>query len=218
MAIYKKILFGVFFVYAIAGIVLPTSCFARQDEKGPDAWEARHNAYQPPDKVMDAIGVKPGMVVGEVGAGRGRYVVHMARRVGENGLVYANDIDMEKLLYLQSRCKRDNIPNITTILGTVTEPKLPEGELDIVYVINTYHHLDKPVELMRNVMPSLKPDGILVIIEHDPDKDPAAGSHSTRQDILITQAYEAGFMLVRIETFLERDNINIFRPRERIQN
>jgi ubiquinone/menaquinone biosynthesis C-methylase UbiE len=184
-------------------------CLPRQDE-----WEARHNAYQPPQAVMDALGVAPGMIVGEVGAGRGRYAVHMARRVGEEGLVYANDIDETKLRYLEARCTRDGIPNIVTVLGTVTEPNLPAGELDLVYVINTYHHLAEPVALMKNIMPSLKADGVLVIIEHDPAKYAAAGSHSTRQDILVSQAYEAGYTLVRIETFLERDNIHIFRPRK----
>jgi len=111
----------------------------------PDAWEARHNRMQPPDKVMDAIGVKGGMVVGEVGAGRGRYAVHMARRVGPSGKVYANDIDRNALRYLEHRCERDDIPNIITVLGDVTDPKLPEGELDLVYIINTYHHLDDKI-------------------------------------------------------------------------
>lgn len=188
---------------------------ACQEEKnGPDDWEAYHNAYQPPDSVMDAIGVKPGMVIGEVGAGRGRYVVHMARRVGDGGKVYANDIDKDKLLYLGFRCMRDSIKNVVTVLGEVTDPKLPKGALDMVYIINTYHHLDDPVELMKNIIPSLKPEGTLVIIEHDPVKYPDIGSHSTPQQVLIDQAGEAGFELVRIETFLVRDNINIFRVRK----
>ena len=179
-----------------------------------DEWENYHNSYQPPDSVMDAIGVKPGMMIGEVGAGRGRYVVHMARRVGEKGKIYANDIDSKALIYLQYRCMRDSIPNVVTILGDVTDPRFPEGTLDMVYIINTYHHLEKPVELLRNIRPGLKPGGTLVIIEHDPEKYPAAGSHSTPRRVLIDQAVEAGFELIRIETFLARDNINIFRPRD----
>jgi ubiquinone/menaquinone biosynthesis C-methylase UbiE len=211
MKVHRKIFVSLLFLCVVLGFASITNCLSQ--EEGPDAWEARHNAIQPPEKVMDALGIEPDMVIGEVGAGRGRYAVHMARRVGEKGLVYANDINESKLIYLKSRCERDGISNIVTILGTVTEPKLPEGELDLVYFINTYHHLDDPVGLLRNIMPSLKADGVLVIIEHDPDKCPDAGSHSTRQDILISQAYEAGYTLVRIETFLERDNINIFRPR-----
>lgn len=180
----------------------------------PDAWEARHNAIQPPDEVMDAIGVEPGWVIAEVGAGRGRYVVHMAERVGDDGKVYANDIDGDALEYLENRCERDGISNVVTILGDVTDPKLPEGVLDMVYMINTYHHLDEPVELMRNIAPGLKPGGLLVIIEHDADKLPDEKDHTTPRDVLLEQAGEAGFELVRIETFLELDNINIFRVRQ----
>jgi len=173
--------------------------------------EARWNAYQPPEQVMDAIGVKAGMVVAEVGAGQGRYVVHMAARVGETGKVYANDIDETKLEFLETRCEHHNINNVETILGEVDDPLLPEGELDLVYLINTYHDLDEPVAIMRNIIPSLKPDGVLVVIEQDTEKSTST-HHAIDQQELFDQAEEAGYELVRVETFLERDNINIFRP------
>jgi SAM-dependent methyltransferase len=200
-------------VYAVWLLISAGMAACQSGSGGPDDWEAYHNSYQPPDSVMDAVGVRPGMTVAEVGAGRGRYIVHMALRVGAAGKVYANDIDEEALDYVELRCKRDSIGNVVTILGELTDPLLPEGELDIVYMINTYHHLEKPVELMRNIAPSLKPDGVLAIIEHDPVKYPRAGSHSTARDVLVEQAEKAGFELVRIETFLPRDNINIFRPK-----
>ncbi len=177
----------------------------------PDGWEERANRYQPPEEVMDAIGVKAGMTVAEVGAGKGRYVVRMAARVGETGKVYANDIDEEKLEYLDFRCERDSINNVETILGEVDDPLLPEGELDLVYFINTYHDLEEPVELMRNIIPSLKPGGLLVVIEHDSEKSTST-HHRIVQSLLFKQAESAGYEVVRVETFLERDNINIFRP------
>jgi ubiquinone/menaquinone biosynthesis C-methylase UbiE len=200
------------FVCLVISVALAACASSQHGGDDPDAWEARHNAYQPPEKVLDAMGVKPGMLVAEVGAGRGRYVVHVAARVGDTGMVYANDIDEDALEYLRFRCERDGIGNVETLLGEVTDPLLPEGKMDIVYVINTYHHFDKPVELMRNILPALKPDGLLVIVEHDPNKMPDAGPQSTTpQDELLDQAEKAGYELVRIETFLERDNINIFR-------
>ncbi|MFC1725989.1 class I SAM-dependent methyltransferase [candidate division KSB1 bacterium] len=181
-----------------------------QDRTGPDAWENRHNKLQPPEKVMDAIGLKPGMVIGEIGAGRGRYAVSLAERVGEKGKVYANDINERDLDYLKRRCKRDNINNIETILGGEIEPRFPEKSLDIAFVINTYHHLDKPVELLKNVIPALKSGGTLAIVEHEPDKSGFSLESSTKNETLIRQATNAGFKLARIETFLERDNIYIF--------
>jgi ubiquinone/menaquinone biosynthesis C-methylase UbiE len=196
----------------LSSITFISSC---QSQFDPDAWEKRHNEYQPPDQVMDSIGVKPGMLIAEVGAGRGRYVVLMAKRVGETGKIYANDIDKEALDYLEYRCKRDSIPNVISVLGKLTDPMLPKETMDLVYMINTYHHLDKPVELMKNIIPSLKPDGRLVIIEHDPVKVPDAGSHSTAKDVLLDQAKQAGFELVKIMTFLKRDNIYVLRVKNR---
>lgn len=183
----------------------------QSDPNHPDAWEARANQYQPPEEVMDAIGVKAGMVIAEVGAGRGRYVVRMAARVGKTGKIYANDIDEEKMEYLRLRCERDGIDNVETILGEVNDPLLPEGALDLVYLINTYHDLEEPVELMRNIMPALKPGGLLVVIEHDSEKSTST-HHRIEQKVLFDQLERAGYEVVRVETFLERDNINIFRP------
>jgi ubiquinone/menaquinone biosynthesis C-methylase UbiE len=192
----------------------PAACQYHKD----DQWEERHNKAQPADKVMDAIGVVPGMAVAEIGAGRGRYAVQMAARVGKNGRVYANDISEGDLAYLRERCERDGIDNIETILGEVTDPLLPEGTLDLVYVINSYHHFEDPVALLRNVVPCLKPGGRLVIIEHDRDKyGEQAGTHCKPQNELIDEAYRGGFYLVGIETFLEKDNINIFIPRDRLK-
>jgi ubiquinone/menaquinone biosynthesis C-methylase UbiE len=203
----KTITFITVMVFAGSWISL-----AAPQNDGPDAWEQRWNTLQPPDKVMDAIGVKAGMMVGEVGAGRGRYAVKMAERVGPIGKIYANDIAPGKLSYLNYRCKRDNITNIETILGTVTDPRLPKGKLDFVYFINTYHHVEKPVELMKNIIPALKPGGLLVIIEHAPEKATSMGHHSTPKETVLQQAKEAGFKMVRLETFLEYDNIYILKP------
>ncbi len=105
----------------------PAYCQYHEEDK----WEERHNKAQPADKVMDAIGVVPGMTIAEIGAGRGRYAVQMAERVGEKGRVYANDISADDLAYLRERCERDGIGNIETILGEVTDPRLPEGKFDL---------------------------------------------------------------------------------------
>ena len=98
--------------------------------------EARLNRLQPPEKVMDAVGIIPGMIIAEIGAGRGRYVVHLAIRVGETGKVYAEDIDASALRYLENRCEKWGLDNVETIVGDVTDPKLPEGELDLIFIVS----------------------------------------------------------------------------------
>lgn len=194
-----------------AAAVLPAPVDAQDSTSvDPDAWEARWNGLQPPEAVLDTIGVIPGMRVGEIGAGRGRYAVHVAKRVGAEGRMYANDIDQIALAYLQYRCRRDSLGNVETILGSVTSPRFPEGALDLVYIINSYHHFEKPVELLKETRPALKPGGRLVIIEHDPEKQ-AHQDHNRSKETVISEAAEAGFDLVRMSTFLEFDTIYIFR-------
>jgi predicted methyltransferase len=79
----------------------------------------------------------------------------------------------------------------------------------MVYFINTYHHVEKPVELMKNIIPALKPGGLLVIIEHTPEKAPSMGHHCTPKETVLRQTKEAGFNMIRLETFLKYDNIYI---------
>lgn len=170
--------------------------------------EARLNRLQPPNKVMDAIGIVQGMTVAEIGAGRGRYVVQLAVRVGESGKVYAEDIDSAALQHLERRCKRWSLKNVETILGNVTDPKLPEGELDLIFVISSYHHFDDPVALLRNARPALKPDGKLAIGEWLPS-DGNDSEYSSPKE-MEAQMNAAGYKLERIETFLEKNNMYIY--------
>lgn len=163
--------------------------------------EARLNRLQPPDQVMDAIGIKPGMVVAEIGAGRGRYVVQIAVRVGGTGKVYAEDIDAAALRHLEQRCKKWGLEHVETILGDVTNPKLPKGELDVIFIISAYHHFNDPVKLLRNARPSLKPDGVVAIGEW---------LNATSPEQVEAQMEAAGYRLERTETFLEKNNLYIY--------
>jgi ubiquinone/menaquinone biosynthesis C-methylase UbiE len=184
-----------------------------------DSWEENSNKRQPPQEVMDVIGVKPGMVIGEVGAGRGRYTVHLAMRVGGEGKIYANDINEKSLAYLRERCKRDGIKNVETILGKVDDPLLPREALDMVVMVWVYHHLEKPVELLKNLIPSLKAGATVVIIDPAPERGGERDSHrpSTKASVE-KEAEKAGFELIRTETFLPKDNIFILRVKIPLPN
>ena len=177
----------------------------------PDGWEVRQTSYQPPEIVLEAIELKEGMVIGEIGAGRGRYSVILAEAVGKEGHIYANDIDKESLDYLDVRCKRDRITNITIIRGEERDPLLPENKLDMIFIVNTYHHISHPVQVLKKAHPALKLTGTLVIIDGVPGKYGGGSSHTTPKDELISQAKEAGFSFDRVAAELERDNIYIFK-------
>jgi ubiquinone/menaquinone biosynthesis C-methylase UbiE len=184
-------------VVAFAFVLIPGSASA---EIQIPEWEKDWNRKQPPEKVMDSIGIKPGMTIAEIGAGTGRYAIQVSMRVGEKGKVYANDIDSSALKELRHRCKRDGINNIETVLGTLTDPKLPKGKIDFIFFINTYHHIDQPVKLLKNAIAALKPNGKMVIIEHTLKKSGWI-NHSTPKETVLKNASDAGLTLIRIETF-----------------
>ncbi|MDH4195927.1 MAG: class I SAM-dependent methyltransferase, partial [Candidatus Aminicenantes bacterium] len=165
-----------------------------------------------PDKVMDIAGVVPGMVIGEVGAGGGYFTFKLAVRVGEGGKVYANDIDSGALRSLRNRARREGVVNIETIVGEVEDPLLPAGALDMVFMVNVFHDLAKPVELLRNLVPSLKPGGTVVILDRDPEKVRGQSRHFLPTETILAKVKEAGFELVRMETFLRYHNLYIVRP------
>ena len=177
----------------------------------PDAWEANQTSYQPPEIVLKAIELKEGMMVGEIGAGRGRYSVILAEAVGKKGLIYANDIDREDLDYLDLRCKRDGITNITIIMGEEKDPLLPDNELDMIFIVNSYHHFGSPIELLKNAHPALKASGTLVIIEGVPGRYGRSSTHATPKEDLIAQVKKAGYGFDRVADELQRDDIYIFK-------
>lgn len=169
------------------------------------------DSWQRPEKVMDVIGVKPGMVIGEAGAGRGYFTFKLAKRVGDTGKIYANDISRRALNYIQGRCRREGIDNIEIILGEVENPLFPKSQMDMVIMVYVFHHLKRPVEFLKNIKPSLKPGAPLVILEQDPEKSDEAIGHFLKKEVILDKVKESGYELVWIETFLPKDNIYIYR-------
>ena len=184
-------------------------------------WEKRINTErQPPEKVMDSIGVKTGMVISEIGAGRGRYTVHLASRVGEKGKILANDIDEKAIDYLKERCRYHKIPNIEIILGKEEDPLFPKQSLDMAIMVWVYHMLDKPVPILKNLKPSLKPGATLVLLEppdYEIDEEMKHMGRKLDPPTLKARiekgAKESGFELVQVETFLPKDVLYILKVR-----
>jgi ubiquinone/menaquinone biosynthesis C-methylase UbiE len=198
----------------LISLLLSPACFpsAQSQSFKIEDWEKRLNERQPPEAIMDAIDLRPGMVVGEIGAGSGRMTMWLAQRVGPEGKIYANDIDEDALDKLRRRCERDAVRNVEIILGEVEDPRLPEGALDLLFLINVYHHADDPVALLRNARDSLAPGGMLAIVECDPEKADWGKEHGcVPPDEMVRQLSGAGYELVRTESFLREDSINLFR-------
>jgi len=173
--------------------------------------EDRLNKRQPPDLIHKTIGIEPGMIIGEVGAGRGRYTVHIASRIGPSGMIFANDIVEDYLKYIERRCAEHGLTNVKTVLGELTDPKLPLAALDMVIMVNVVHCLAEPVALLRNIKKSLKPDGVIAIVEGNLDKAPETAGEWYSRSKLLKIFKDAGYELVREETLLPKDNIYILK-------
>ncbi len=198
-------------------LLLPGAATPSATAPPPDAAtlrqsEANRERWQPPGRILDSLAVRPGMVVADVGAGDGYLTLPLAERVGPTGKVYAEDIDRRALSTLQRRAGRAGLANIETIAGTVTDPQLPEGALDLIVMVYAFHHFSDYRAMLEAMQPSLKPGAAVAIIERDPDRYTYGDrSHWLRRATVEQRVAEAGFVLERVLTFLDRDNIYLLR-------
>lgn len=134
---------------------------------GGAGWLERpeRESEEEPSRAIEALDLRAGMTVADIGAGTGYYTVRMARKVGEGGRVYATDIQVGMLSLLQRRAKQEGIPNIVPVLGATDDPKLPPGAIDLALMVDVYHELSAPQAFVRRLREALKPDGRLVLIE-----------------------------------------------------
>ncbi|MEN8153483.1 MAG: class I SAM-dependent methyltransferase [Acidobacteriota bacterium] len=163
-----------------------------------------------PEKVMDVIGVKEGMKIGIVGAGRGYFTFKMSKRVGNKGKIFANEINSGKLEYIRNKYKREGITNITTILGEIDDPLFPERDLNMIFMCYVFHHLEKPVPFMNNLKKYLEPGATVVILEQEPLK--TGSSHFLKKEVILKNIKDSDFKILKTEDFLKKDNIYICIP------
>jgi ubiquinone/menaquinone biosynthesis C-methylase UbiE len=161
---------------------------------------ADRETWQNPDQVMDALKIAEGSVVADVGAAGGWFTIRLARRVEENGLVYAEDIQAVMLEAIRRRAQRENLSGIVrTIHGTPTDPKLPASAIDAAIIVDAYHEMDDPtdpaqiVTLLTNVGRALKPQGCLGVVDFEPGAGgPGPRPHERVKPDTVIKAAEAG--------------------------
>jgi len=128
-------------------------------------------AWQKPELIMDALRIAEKATVADIGAGAGFFTVRLARRVGPNGLVYAEDIQQPMLESIKRRVSREGLNNVVPRLGTPTDANLPKGVLDAVLVVDVYGELDEEssrIGLLRHLADTLKPNGRIGIVNYRP--------------------------------------------------
>jgi ubiquinone/menaquinone biosynthesis C-methylase UbiE len=125
-----------------------------------------------PAKLMEILKIKEGDVVADIGAGSGYYTFRLAEKVGPKGKVLAEEIQKEMLDIIRERMDKKKVKNIDLVLGTITDPKLPENGVDLILLVDVYHEFDHPYEMTTAMVKGLKPGGRLVFVEfrlEDPD-------------------------------------------------
>jgi SAM-dependent methyltransferase len=179
--------------------------------------EDREETEQP-DKLLDELGIEPGDTVADVGAGVGYFSLRIAGRVGPQGRVLAVDIQKEMLRRLAENQKTAGLKNIRPVLGTITDPKLPAGEVDLVLMVDVYHEFSHPVEMLRAIRRSLKPDGRVVFVEYR-GEDPAVPIklvHKMTEAQVRLEAESVGLVWLETLDFLPTQHVILFGPdRER---
>ncbi len=147
-------------------------------------YERNRDAKFDEARALDIAGVKPGMTVGEVGAGNGYFTLKLAKRVGPSGKVYANDIVEDFLAEIRDRAEELKLSNIETVLGTKSNPRLPANQLDMVFMVLSLHDMDKPVEVLDNIAASLKHGAKVVVVEVEGQEYDGKWSGPTLQQLL----------------------------------
>jgi predicted methyltransferase len=157
------------------------------------------------NRVMDILGISPGKNVADVGAGSGWFTVRAARRVTETGKVYAVDINAEATQYIENRAGKEHLHNVKTVLSKTDDALLPANSVDAVLLLKTYHEVEKPVVLLRNLRASLRPGARVGII----DRNGNGENHGVGKEVVVREASEAGYELIGKYDFV-KDGMDYF--------
>lgn len=156
--------------------------------------EARDRLNEATD-IMDRAGIRPGMTVADIGAGEGYYTVRLARRVGPEGRVLAEDIMAEVIDALGQRITREQWDNVSVKLGAPDDPRLPENSFDRVMMVHMYHEIEEPYAFLWNLRPALKRDGEVIVV----DAMRPTEQHGTPPKLLICEFGSVGYQLIDLE-------------------
>jgi predicted methyltransferase len=169
-----------------------------------------------PSKALDALDLKPGMVVADIGAGSGYYSSRISKRIGPTGRVYATDIQPGMIEILERRIKAEGLTNVTPILGGMDDPRLPPRSIDLAIMVDVYHELQQPQVFLQRLKGTFKPGGRLVLLEfrkEDP-KVPILEVHKMSVAEVKAEMEAEGFVLDKVIETLPWQHILIIRVKE----
>ena len=197
-----------------------------EEEVNLDLWLERlevgsRELYSARDAVVDAVDLKPGDWVADIGSGTGLYTLLFAEEVGQAGQVFAEDIEPLFLDLVTRRVEDGDLSNVTAVLGRTDDVTLPEQSMDIVFIADTYHYFDDREAVMRSVFTALKPGGSLILVEYDitPGEDRPDNKSHVRfgKDAVVAELEFIGFEYVgdsNVPGLDENYFVRLIRPAE----
>ncbi|MEO6153808.1 MAG: methyltransferase domain-containing protein [Croceibacterium sp.] len=141
--------------------------------------------------VMDLAQIRPGMTVADIGAGEGYYTIRLAERVGKDGRVLGEDIDLDAMSRLANRIEREHLDNAYTKVGTPIDPKLPENSFDRIFLVHMYHEVGEPYAFLWRLRPALRQGGQVIVVDLDRPTD----RHGIAPQLLFCEFAALGFRL-----------------------
>ena len=196
-------------VFLLLALLLVASAAPPQDD-----WKVR-DRWEHPEEVMDALGIKPGATVADVGAGEGYFTFRLAARVGPSGKVYAEDILEDRLEKIRTLAAKRKLAQIETVLGTTDDPHLPAERIDVLLVVNAYHEMREYDAMLRGMFRALKPGALLGMIDASAEAGQPRESYYERhripEELLREDLRRNGFVFLRRQaTFTPPDSDRIY--------
>ena len=205
---------------------LPPVALRAQDERRPAPvmgaagadWLERpgRDEEQRPDEIVRTMGLRPGAVVADLGAGTGYFTRRLAKAVGQSGRVYAVDIQPEMLRLLKENIEKAGIRNVVPVLGESDDPNLPRGSLDWILLVDVYHELQQPKATLVKMREALKPAGKVALVEYRLEGLTALHvreEHRMSTKQVLSEWEPAGFRVVELYEFLPTQHFFVFEKK-----
>ncbi len=158
----------------------------------------KRDEYQKPEAVVNTMNLKPGNVVADIGAGTGYFTRRFAVAVGPNGTALGLDIEESMVNHMNEEAKKMGLNNYNARIVKTDNPELAPNSIDVIFLCNTYHHIENRVDYFKNVSKSLKSDGRIIIVDFYKNTDfGPPRDHKLAKEIVQKEMELAGYSLVQ---------------------
>jgi ubiquinone/menaquinone biosynthesis C-methylase UbiE len=178
------------------------------DDPARDAW-------QKPRELVEALHLRPGQRVADLGAGTGYFSRVLSAAVGADGTVFAVELEPNLVAHLRDRAEREGTRNVVPVLASADDPRLPAGLLDVVLIVDTYHHVDDRIVFFRNLRRALRPAGRVAIVDWQKRPLPVGPEmdHKLARETVVDEMTEAGYRVVDEPSILPYQYFLVFAAR-----